>query len=180
MIAVVVLYWILSLNNENELKGLDCHRSVSFSASCGEPTVSLCWGVNVPIQGTPWVPCKMSKHFVPECDLYTNCTRCKSHDRIWGQGNTALHRADWIYMEVANHAPQTSVRRAAADVGHTLPPINCQVHIAHYTLHTVHFTLHAANFTFDNSQSAQCTMQMQVLGNWSILCRIIIRRQWVQ
>ena len=67
-VMIVVVYWILSLNNENELKGLDCHRSVSFSASCGEvPTVSVGWGVNVPIQGTPWVPCKMSKHFVPVC-----------------------------------------------------------------------------------------------------------------
>lgn len=185
MITVVV-YWILSLNNENELKGLDCHRSVSFSASCGEPTVSVCWGVNVPIQGTPWVPCKTSKHFVPVCDLYTNCTRCKSHDRIWGQGNTAkftLHSAvctaHWrlnIYgrckSRTTNFCEKGSCRCWAPN----------KVPSAHFTLSSAHctlqVTLHTACSKFHNS--CHCTLQMHVLGNWSILCRIIIRRQWMQ
>ena len=185
MITVVV-YWILSLNNENELKGLDCHRSVSFSASCGEPTVSVCWGVNVPIQGTPWVPCKTSKHFVPVCDLYTNCTRCKSHDRIWGQGNTAkftLHctlKIEYIWtLQITHHKLLWEAQLQI--VGHTYTAPN-KVPSAHFTLPSAHctlpVTLHTACSKFHNS--CHCTLQMHVLGNWSILCRIIIRRQWMQ
>ena len=33
--------------------------------------------------------CKTSKHSAPVWGLYTNWTRCKSHDRIWGQRNSA-------------------------------------------------------------------------------------------
>ena len=53
---------------------------------------------------------------------------------------------------------------------------------AHFTLSSAHctlqVTLHTACSKFHNS--CHCTLQMQVLGNWSILCRIIIRRQWMQ
>ena len=47
-------------------------------------------------------------------------------------------------MEAANHAPQTSVRRAAADV--TLPT---KVHCSHYTVQS---TQHGANSKFHSSQ----------------------------
>ena len=59
-------WWCIefSFDNENKLKLLDCHLSVSFSTSnSSDQSFSVAVGVNVPIHGTPWVPCKTSKLF---------------------------------------------------------------------------------------------------------------------
>ena len=81
------------------------------------------------------------------CDLYTNCTRCKSRDRIWGQGDTAEIEYIWR-LQITHHK---LLWEEQLQMLHCL--LKCTVHT---TQCRVHNTVQIANFTV---HSSKCKVQ---------------------